>query len=233
MKYYTGLDVSMKTTSICVVDQEGKICFEANPHMHLFEASLAWMETDPDPLWIELADEILELCLQHLIDPKTGFLSEHFEAGWKPLMSGQRFVVEPGHQFEWSWLLSRYEKLRKVNLGMIRSSLFESSEKFGIHKSGKFVFDEIWSDGSEKKQSSRFWPQCERIKCAVAMGKKQTAEDAMQGLLCFFETEHPGLWYDQRDPEGQFNLENSKASSLYHIISAIQEFGLLGSKNHG
>lgn len=28
MNYYTGLDVSMKTTSICVVDQEGKICFQ-------------------------------------------------------------------------------------------------------------------------------------------------------------------------------------------------------------
>jgi len=28
MKYYTGLDISMKTTSICVVNQDGKIIFE-------------------------------------------------------------------------------------------------------------------------------------------------------------------------------------------------------------
>ena len=28
MKYYTGLDVSMKTTSICIIDQNGAIKFE-------------------------------------------------------------------------------------------------------------------------------------------------------------------------------------------------------------
>ena len=28
MKYYAGLDVSVKETSICIVDQTGKICRE-------------------------------------------------------------------------------------------------------------------------------------------------------------------------------------------------------------
>lgn len=30
MKYYIGLDVSMKTTSICIIDQHGSIVFEEN-----------------------------------------------------------------------------------------------------------------------------------------------------------------------------------------------------------
>jgi predicted NBD/HSP70 family sugar kinase len=28
MRYYTGLDVSLKTTAICIVNQEGKVIFE-------------------------------------------------------------------------------------------------------------------------------------------------------------------------------------------------------------
>jgi hypothetical protein len=38
MKYYVGLDVSMKTTSLCIVDEKGKIIQEAN------------IATDPDAL---------------------------------------------------------------------------------------------------------------------------------------------------------------------------------------
>ncbi len=203
---------------------KGKICFEANPHMHLFEAALAWMEVDNDPVWSTLADEILELCLHQFIDAKSGFLSEHFVEGWKPLLIGKRFVVEPGHQFEWAWLLARYEKMRNRDLLAVRTSLFQSSEKFGINQKYNLVFDEIWSDGSVKKQSSRFWTQCERIKCAVVMGNRKASEEAMTGLLRFFQTPQPGLWYDQMNAEGEFKQENSKASSLYHIIAAIQEF---------
>lgn len=38
MKYYTGLDVSMKTTSICIINQDGKIVFEKE------------VETDPQDI---------------------------------------------------------------------------------------------------------------------------------------------------------------------------------------
>ncbi|MHC2357687.1 hypothetical protein ACVMB3_007210 [Sinorhizobium meliloti] len=34
MKYYAGLDVSVKETSICIVDQTGKICREVKVTSH-------------------------------------------------------------------------------------------------------------------------------------------------------------------------------------------------------
>ena len=41
----------------------------ANPHMHLFEAALAWLDIDPQPVWRELAQEIADLCVFRFIDP--------------------------------------------------------------------------------------------------------------------------------------------------------------------
>ena len=42
-------------------DREGRLKLRANPHMHLLEAALAWLSFDPNPLWRDLADEIVAL----------------------------------------------------------------------------------------------------------------------------------------------------------------------------
>ncbi|KAA9349531.1 IS110 family transposase, partial [Ochrobactrum quorumnocens] len=34
MKHYTGLDISVKETSICIVDETGKICREVKVASH-------------------------------------------------------------------------------------------------------------------------------------------------------------------------------------------------------
>ena len=49
--------------------------FQSNPHMHLFEACLAWSEIDDDPDWNALADEIATLALTKFID-RNGALHE-------------------------------------------------------------------------------------------------------------------------------------------------------------
>jgi len=64
--------------------KEGKTLYQSNPHMHLFEASIAWMATDTDPEWQMTADQIVELLLHKFIDEKTGALCEHFSENWIP-----------------------------------------------------------------------------------------------------------------------------------------------------
>ncbi len=53
-------------------------CETANPHMHLFEATLAWSAVDDDPAWASMADGIAQLCLGKFIDAETGALRECF-----------------------------------------------------------------------------------------------------------------------------------------------------------
>ena len=58
--------------------------YQANPHMHLLEASLAWEETAPGQGWEALADELAQFALETFIDPKGGFLREFFSPDWTP-----------------------------------------------------------------------------------------------------------------------------------------------------
>ncbi len=205
----------------------GKVLQEANPHMHLFEAFIAWMEVDKDPVWGEMAGEILTLCREKFIDSKTGLLAEYFMPDWKLILENGRFVAEPGHQYEWAWLMARYEKQRPGNSSDVQSRLFELSETFGISKEHGITFDEIWSDFTPKLKSSRAWPQCERIKCASALKNKNAADSAMSVLMRYFSTPTSGLWFDRIEETGKIRDESVKASSLYHIVGAFSEYNKL------
>jgi mannose-1-phosphate guanylyltransferase / mannose-6-phosphate isomerase len=64
--------------------EAGEHPFQANAHMHLFEAALAWEDTG-DASWAPLADHIAELALGRFIHPRSGVLREFFDADWRPL----------------------------------------------------------------------------------------------------------------------------------------------------
>ena len=82
---------------------------QSNPHMHLFEAALAGCEVCSDSsLWKPLSDEIAELALTSSSISKTGALREFFDEHWNPAAGRPGRIVEPGHQFEWAWLLLRW-----------------------------------------------------------------------------------------------------------------------------
>lgn len=207
--------------------------YEANPHMHMFESAVAWMAVDSDPLWKKLADEILNLCLTKFIDPTSGTLAEHFNSDWSPVLENGKFVSEPGHQYEWAWLMGLYQGLTGKDLSAVRENLISLSESHGVWAERKSVYDELWNDLSPKTRSSRFWPQCERIKAVLQFGleKKsqsqkyaQSADEAMATLFKFFATPQKGLWFDTWQENGEFKIQPAKASSLYHIIGAINEY---------
>ena len=79
----------------------------ANPHMHLLEAVQSWALIDADPGWQSMADEIVGLALERLIDPELGVVFERFDGQWRALSEDSDRLLEPGHQFEWAWLLLR------------------------------------------------------------------------------------------------------------------------------
>lgn len=218
----------------------GKVFYQSNPHMHLFEASLYWLMVDPSTAaWKTLAHELYELCASKFVDKETGALCEHFQEGWTPERTEGRFIFEPGHHYEWSWLLALYEELTGVVCKDLRHSLYTLADQHGLNDQHLAV-DEVWSDFSVKKKSSRFWPQCERIKAAVKLGNEvspeqrsafaRSADDALVALNRYFDMPTPGLWQDTRLENGEFSQQDPKASSLYHIINAIYEYVQLRPK---
>lgn len=215
--------------------KNNKIVFQSNPHMHLFEAVIEWMKIDSDGIWKELASELYQLCLSKFTNNDIQAVAEYFSEDWQVLREDNKFIFEPGHQYEWAWLIIQYEELLSLKKTTLPLKLFDLAEKHGVDSKSNLAFDEILSDFKVNKTSARFWPQCERIKAAVQLGVLATpelkpcfakaADEAIAALGTYFETETPGLWFDTKT-ENRFVLQSSKASSLYHIINAISEYKL-------
>ena len=81
-----------------------------NPHMHLLEAVLALWEATGDDRFAVWATALVDLFSGCLFSP-FGVVLELFDGGWGPVAPSGRNIVEPGHQFEWVWLLRWYQQL--------------------------------------------------------------------------------------------------------------------------
>lgn len=212
---------------------------KTNPHMHMFEACLAWIEAGGDTKWREVAAEIASLCLDKFLHPQNGSLREYFDGDWNPLEGEMGRIIEPGHQFEWAWLLIRWAGITGDNRFVAPAKrLIEIAENHGTDHDRNVTIFELWDDFSPKDQKARLWAQTERMKAYVALysvaetdGDKAFAVDkavtAAKGLELYLNTKIPGLYLDKMNPDASFVDEPAPASSLYHIICAIDELHLL------
>jgi mannose/cellobiose epimerase-like protein (N-acyl-D-glucosamine 2-epimerase family) len=194
--------------------------FQSNPHMHLLEAALAWREAAPAPIWDGLAADLVKLALDHFIDADGGFVREFFDEDWQALGD----VVLPGHQFEWAWLLARYD-----------AALLPTAERLyaagahGVDPVRHAAIDELSRTLTPVRRTARLWPQTERIKAACLLARLSPepgryladAADACQGLWRYLEDLPVGLYRDRQDAAGAFAHEPAPASSLYHLWGAV------------
>jgi mannose/cellobiose epimerase-like protein (N-acyl-D-glucosamine 2-epimerase family) len=202
----------------------------SNPHMHLLEAALAWLDVGGGREWQALADELGELALKHFIDPATGMLHESFDDSWRPTKDAAGKLVEPGHQFEWAWLLMRWGQHR-VDAREAALRLIDIAEMHGVQNG--VAINAIVNDASIHDGSARLWPQTERLRASALAARLYgesrywtMAGEAAGTLLRYFETPVPGLWYD-RLSDGKFVPETVTAGNLYHIVGAIYEMAAL------
>lgn len=204
---------------------------KANQNMHLFEAFMAWTQVGGGTVWRALADRQAELALTRLIGPETGALSEFFGPGWTPPEDPADRLVEPGHLFEWAWLLLRWSVVagRAQDL-RAALRLIETAERSGVHHVRGVAVNGLDGALAPADLGARLWPQTERLKASLLAaqitgddGCWAAAENAAATVLRYLETPTPGLWRDRMDASGAFVDEPSPASSLYHIVLAIQE----------
>jgi len=208
---------------------------KANPHMHMFEACLAWHEAGGDQVWYQIASEIADLCLEKFLHPSNGSLREYFDGDWNPMTGDLGRIIEPGHQFEWGWLFMRWSKITgKESFFKAAVCLLDIAETAGTDPKRNVTFNELWDDFTAKDANARLWPQTERMKAYVKLAqaaKTQTEKDAAvekvleasEGLELYLSTDMVGLYRDRMKANGDFEIEPAPASTLYHIICAIDE----------
>ncbi len=204
----------------------------SNSHMHLLESALAWMDLDHDARWQRLASDIVELALSRFIDPYSGLLREFFDANWQPVDGDEGRIVEPGHQFEWGWLLLRWvERTGESRAREPALQIIQFGESLGVDQSRGVAITSLLSDGTVRDPLARLWPQTERLKAACIAAEVTRQEEywgmavvAARGLQKYLGTPLRGLWRDKMNPDGSFVEEPAPASSFYHIACAIAEF---------
>ena len=204
---------------------------QSNPHMHILEAALAWTEVSDDPIWQAQADEIAELCLSKFIDPQLGCVREYFDGDWNPSAGVEGLKFEPGHQFEWGWLLLRWGRVKSRQDAIAAAcKMIALAETHGIDPVRGVAFNVLLSDLSVHDAQSRLWPQTERIKAGILLAQMTGDPEALrgvvegiEGLKKYLDVPIKGLWYDRMQPDGSFIDEPAPASSFYHIICAIVE----------
>jgi mannose-6-phosphate isomerase len=201
--------------------------------MHLFEAALAWMAIDPNPVWRELADEIAELFRNYFYDASESVVRENFTAEWRALDDNGRYRVEPGHHYEWAWLLLRWERMTGGNTENAPRAMIDFAETHGYDAHRHVAFNECWNDGEPHDEAARLWPQTERLKAwlkiaesSVGVSKfhaESKALDAARAIAEYLKVDERGMWRDVMLKDGTFKQGASPASSFYHIMCALGE----------
>ena len=202
--------------------ESGPHPYQANCHMHLFESAMAWEATTGGPVWAALSDELADLALAKFIDPLTGAVREFFDADWRAL-SGEAGLVEPGHQFEWAWLLDRWGRRRGEASAIAAARRLFANGLKGVDAGREVAVNALWDDFSVRDGDARLWPQTEHLKAALALGDEAQALKAARGLAQYLEVPARGAWRDKLKADGTFVEEPAPATSFYHLMVAILE----------
>lgn len=201
-----------------------------NPHMHLLEACLAWIEAGGGDRYRALADAIVDLHLEVFQQDDSGALTEHFDDDWKPASGEPGRCVEPGHQYEWIWLMGLAGRVLDRDLESPARRLHAFARRHGHNPATGLCWDAVDREGRVLKPTSRIWAQTEALKAELALGEHWGGFDRVRiaEMLDLLLDKHlawtpAGTWMDQFDAEGRPIADHIPASILYHLILAFAE----------
>ena len=213
-----------------------------NPHMHLLEALLAMHGATANATYLTRAGRIIDLFRSRFIDSATGTLGEFFEADWAtaPGTAGQ--IVEPGHHFEWVWLLRRYAEATGKDMRENADALYAFAMAHGTDQepgpAQGLAFDSVLRSGADPRlghgtsldDNKRLWVQTEAIKAQLARLEDGPDADAaahlevlLERLFGLYLAVGQGNWQDHLDARGGAIAETAPASSLYHLFLCLTE----------
>jgi mannose/cellobiose epimerase-like protein (N-acyl-D-glucosamine 2-epimerase family) len=205
-----------------------------NPHMHLFEALLEWHDATGAADWLDRAKIIAGLLAARFC--VAGTLREFFDDGLSPAPGEQGLLVEPGHHYEWSWLLNLYQQRSgDARYATLAAALYDFAESHGIDTASGGVIDAVDCKGRAVRRSRRCWPQTEAIKAHVARFEATGDPailrriDRQAGAFCRMHLDGmpAGAWREHLGEGGAPIATTLPASSLYHITLAAVEMNRL------
>lgn len=202
-----------------------RLPLRSNPHMHLLEALLAWVELGVDAPFRERAGQIVRLGREHLIDPASGAVGEFFDGDWRFAAGTEGEVREPGHQFEWAFLMEQSQRLLGSDTLAAGRALESFGRRHGVDAQRGVTIAAVDATGRPTDRRARLWAQTERLRTSLLMEAQPGVESlaAFTILQRFLDTPVKGLWWEWMAADGEFVREPSPATSLYHVMTALSD----------
>ncbi|MFR0674296.1 AGE family epimerase/isomerase [Enterobacterales bacterium AW_CKDN230030176-1A_HGKHYDSX7] len=188
-----------------------------NPQMHLAEAFLQTLAVRPDEAVQHALTGLCDALQRDFVDPDTGVMLE------RPRGAADNWF-EPGHQFEWFFLLDTSPLLRDTPLHASIDRAFGFAEQYGV-KDGA-VLAMLAVDGQALDATQRIWAQAEYLRALVL---RAGGEAKLAGQLQVLEARflREAGWYECRDGEGNVSRHDMPSTTPYHLETCLQ--GLLSA----
>lgn len=203
---------------------------QQNPHMHLTEGLLAAFEATGDKRFADVAKEVVQLFCSRFFDMTSATLGEYFSEDWSRAPTNDGKIVEPGHQFEWAWILNNCRRQLGLELSQPIRAATGFAEANGVDPASGAVYNVVDFVGEPVDRNSRCWPNTERLKAAIALqdldGVNPTPilESSCALMFSRYLNRRPkGTWTEIFDSNGKPIATNIPASTFYHFFLAFAE----------
>ena len=196
-----------------------------NPHMHLFEASLAQYEVSGDADIMARAAGLEGLMRRRFYSADIGGLRERFAGDWSAHTDDH---FETGHQYEWVWLLQHRARLTGQSAPQVTRLLY--GKAMSLTGGGGEVYLEHHQDGSVRSGLQRCWGLTEALKAHLVQFETGDEAAGPRAIAAFdrlwslhIAPAIEGGWIDRYDAQGQAISTDMPASTGYHVFLAFAE----------
>lgn len=200
-----------------------------NPHMHLLEAALELTLVSGEDRFAGMARDILRLFETRLFEPERGLIYEDSAEDWGALPRGAS-SVEPGHLFQWSWLLHRAGEVLGADHRAQATVLYRTAERVGADPDTGLTYDGLEGAELAPVHTFRTWPQTERLKAALGMFEHQGLDTRSEVATLvsrlldrYLAAPVAGGWIDRFGPSWTQMANDMPASTFYHLLVAFSE----------
>lgn len=215
-----------------------------NTHIHLLESLTTLYKVTGNMEVRRRVEELFNLCLNKIVDPREGYLRLYFTNDWKPAENAD--TSSYGHDIELSWLITESaEALGRAHDPQVERmalALVDHTLRDGFNNNQGGVYDEGPAQGPANKKSMTWWVQAEALTGllnAYQLSGQQRYRDRFNQQAAFvllrFVDHRFGEWFNEIQPDGMITGNKTDAwKGPYHnsraCLEVIQRLEKVGRK---